>query len=123
MSAVLWLLQLVLALVFLALGLLMVTRPRDQLMRVLPWVEDFPGPVVTTVGVLELLGAACLVLPPVVGEWTVLVPVAATGLGILLVGVIVEHLTRRETGRLAGPAALLVAAAAVAVGRFGPWPL
>jgi uncharacterized membrane protein len=123
MSAVLWLLQLVLALVFMALGLLMVTRSREQLMPVLPWVEDFPEPVVTAVGVLELLGAACLVLPGVFGAWTVLVPVAATGLGILLVGVIVEHVTRRETGRLPGPVALLVAAAAVAVGRFGPWPL
>ena len=123
MSAVLWLLQIVLALVFLALGLLMVTRSREQLLDVLPWVEDFPAPVVRAVGVLELLGAACLVLPAVAGEWTVLVPAAATGLGILLVGLIVEHITRRETDRLPAPVALLVAAAAVAVGRFGPWPL
>src|SRR5689334_7543473 len=123
MSAVLWLLQIVLALVFLALGLLMVTRSREQLLRVLPWVEDFPAPVVTIVGVLELLGAVCLVLPAVFGVWTVLVPVAATALAILLVGVIVQYVSRRETSRLPGPLALLVAAAAVAVGRFGRWPL
>jgi uncharacterized membrane protein len=123
MSAVLWVLQIVLALVFLALGLLMVTRSREQLLRVLPWVEDFPAPVVRIVGVLELLGAAGLVWPALSSMWPVLVPVAATGLGILLIAVIVEHLTRREADQLPAPVALLVAAAAVAVGRFGPWPL
>jgi uncharacterized membrane protein len=122
-SALLWLLQIVLALVFLALGLLMVTRSRERLLPVVPWVEDFPQPVVTTIGVLELVGAAGLVLPAALGVWTVLVPVAATGLAILLVGAIVEHLARREADRLAAPVALLVAAAAVAAGRFGPWPL
>ena len=123
MSAVLWLLQIVLALVFLPLGLLKVTRSREQLLRVVPWVEDFPEPVVTAIGVLELLGAVGVLLPAVLGAGTVLVPVAATGLAILLVGALVQHVTRHETGQLAAPAALLVAAAAVAVGRFGPWPL
>jgi uncharacterized membrane protein len=123
MSTVLWLLQIVLALVFLPLGLLKVTRSRERLLRVAPWVEDFPEPVVTIIGVLELLGAAGVVLPAVLGVWTVLVPVAATGLGILLVGAVVEHLTRRETDQLPAPVALLIAAAAVAAGRFGPWPL
>lgn len=123
MSAVLWLLQIVLALVFLPLGLLKVTRSRDRLLRVAPWVEDFPDPVVTAIGVLELLGAVGVLLPAVLGAGTVLVPVAATGLAILLVGAVVQHLTRSETDQLPAPAALLVAAAAVAVGRFGPWPL
>jgi uncharacterized membrane protein len=123
MSAVLWLLQIVLALVFLPLGLLKVTRSREQLLRVVPWVEDFPEPVVTAIGVLELLGAVGVLLPAVLGAGTVLVPIAATGLAILLVGALVQHATRHETRQLPAPAALLVAAAAVAVGRFGPWPL
>jgi hypothetical protein len=123
MSAVLWLLQIVLALVFLPLGLLMLTRSRERLLDVLPWVEDFPQPVLTTIGVLEVLGAVGVALPAVFGVWPVLVPIAATGLGILLVGAVVEHIARGETGRLPAPVALLVAAAAVAVGRFGPWPL
>ena len=62
MNAVLWLLQIVLALAFLALGLLMVTRSRERLLRVAGWVEDFPEWVVTTIGVLELLAAVGLVL-------------------------------------------------------------
>jgi uncharacterized membrane protein len=123
MSAILWVLQIVLALAFLPLGVLKIRRSRAQLVRVAPWVEDFPEGVVTTIGALEILGAVGVVLPAVLGKWPVLVPVAATGLAILMIGAIVELLTRREVDRLSTPAALLVAATAVAIGRFGPWPL
>jgi uncharacterized membrane protein len=123
MSALLWVLQIVLALAFLPLGVLKVRRSRAQLMRVAPWVEDFPEAVVTTIGVLEILGALGVVLPGVLGVWPVLVPVAATGLAILMIGAIVELLTRREIDQISAPAALLVGATAVAIGRFGPWPL
>jgi uncharacterized membrane protein len=123
MSALLWVLQIVLALAFLPLGVLTVRRSRAQLMAVAPWVEDFPEPVVTTIGVLEILGALGVVLPGVLGVRPVLVPVAATGLAILMIGAIVERLTRHEFDQISAPAALLVAATAVAIGRFGPWPL
>jgi uncharacterized membrane protein len=122
-SSVLWLLQIVLALVFLGLGLLKVTRSRPRLLTVAPWVEDYPEPVVTSIGVLELLGAAGVVLPAVFGVATVLVPVAATGLAILMLAAVVTHLLRHENQQATAPAVLLLAALAVALGRFGPWPL
>jgi uncharacterized membrane protein len=122
-NAVLWVLQIVLALVFLALGLLMVTRSRERLLRVAGWVEDFPEPVVTTIGVLELLGAAGVLLPAVFGVGGVLVPIAALGLAVLLVGAIVTHLLRGEQDELGLPVALLLAATLVAAGRLSAWPL
>jgi hypothetical protein len=123
MSALLWVLQIVLALAFLPIGVLTIRRSRMRLVGVAPWVEDFPEPVVTAVGALEVLGAVGVVLPGVLGAAPVIVPVAATGLAILMIGAIVEHLTRHELDRISTPAALLVAATAVAIGRFGPWPL
>ena len=123
MNAVLWLLQIVLALAFLALGLLMVTRSRERLLRVAGWVEDFPEWVVTAIGVLELLGAVGVVLPGVLGVAGVLVPVAALGLVVLLIGAIVTHLLRGEQDEVSMPAALLIAAAVVAAGRLSAWPL
>lgn len=123
MNAVLWLLQILLALVFLALGLLMVTRSRERLMRVAGWVEDFPEPVVTAIGVLELLGAVGILLPAVLGVGTAVVPVAALGLAVLLVGAIVTHLLRGEQDDVAAPVVLLIAAAVVAAGRLSAWPL
>ncbi len=123
MNAVLWLLQIVLALAFLALGLLMLTQSRERLLRVAGWVEDFPQPVVTAIGVLELLGAVGVVLPGVLGVAGVVVPVAALGLAVLLVGAIATHLLRGEQDEVAAPVLLLVAAAAVAAGRLSAWPL
>ena len=123
MNAVLWLLQIVLALAFLALGLLMVTRSRERLLRVAGWVEDFPEWVVTTIGVLELLGAVGVVLPGVLGVAGVLVPVAALGLVVLLIGAIVTHLLRGEQDEVAAPVLLLIASALVAAGRLSAWPL
>ena len=123
MNAVLWLLQIVLALAFLALGLLMVTRSRERLLRVAGWVEDFPEWVVTAIGVLELLGAVGVVLPGVLGVAGVLVPVAALGLVVLLIGAIVTHLLRGEQDEVGMPVALLIAAAVVAAGRLSAWPL
>jgi uncharacterized membrane protein YphA (DoxX/SURF4 family) len=122
-NAVLWLLQIVLALAFLALGLLMVTRSRERLLRVAGWVEDFPEWVVTAIGVLELLGAVGVVLPGVLGVAGVLVPVAALGLVVLLIGAIVTHLLRGEQDEVSMPVALLIAAAVVAAGRLSAWPL
>jgi hypothetical protein len=122
-NAVLWVLQIVLALVFLALGLLMVTRSRERLLRVAGWVEDFPGGVVRVIGVLELLAAVGLVLPGVLGTGGVLVPVAALGLIVLLIGAITTHLLRGEQDEVGVPVALLIAAAVVAAGRLSAWPL
>ena len=123
MNAVLWLLQILLALAFLAIGLLMLARSRERLLQVAGWVEDFPAPAVRAIGVLELLGAVGVVLPGVLGVAGVLVPVAALGLAVILVGAIVTHLLRGEQDEVGLPVALLLAAAVVAAGRLSAWPL
>jgi hypothetical protein len=122
-NAVLWLLQILLALAFVALGLLMLTRSRERLLKVAGWVEDFPEPVVRTIGALELLGAAGLVRPLLVPGAGAVVPVAALGLTVLLVGAVVTHLLRREQDEVAAPVVLLIGAALVAAGRLSAWPL
>ncbi len=123
MNAVLWLLQILLALAFVALGLLMLTRSRERLLKVAGWVEDFPEPVVRVIGAVELLGAAGLLLPLLVPGAGAVVPVAALGLAVLLVGAVVTHLLRREQDEVATPVVLLIAAALVAAGRLSAWPL
>jgi uncharacterized membrane protein len=122
-NAVLWLLQILLALAFVALGLLMLTRSRERLLKVAGWVEDFPEPVVRVIGAVELLGAAGLLLPLLVPGAGAVVPVAALGLAVLLVGAVVTHLLRREQDEVATPVVLLIAAALVAAGRLSAWPL
>lgn len=123
MNAVLWLLQLLLGLAFLALGSLKLTRPREVLLRALPWVEDLPQGAVRAIGALEVLGALGVVLPAAVRAAPVLVPVAATGLALLALGAVATHLQRSERDRAVLPGVLLVVAVVVAAGRYGPWPL
>lgn len=122
MDVVLWILAGLLAAAFLATGLLKLVRSREQLAQAgLGWVEDFGDGTVRLIGVLEVLAAVGLVLPPVVGVAEVLVPLAATGLVLVMGGAIVTHARRGETSMVVVNVVLLVLAALVAWGRFGPY--
>ena len=86
------------------------------------WVEDFSGGAVKAIGVLEGLAAVGLILPPVLDIAPVLVPVAAVGLVLLMIGAMITHLRRGEAKVIVVNVVLLVMAAFVAWGRFGPQP-
>lgn len=123
MNVFLWIDAGVLAVVFVSTGLLKLARSRDQLAATgQHWVEDFGPGTVKGIGVLELLGAVGIVVPPLVGIAPVLAPVAASGLVLLMGGATVVHARRGEWGNAAGTVVLLVMAALVAWGRFGPYP-
>ena len=71
-------------------------------------------PLVRTIGVLEILGAAGLILPPLTGIAPWLAIAAAIGLVLIQAGGIVVHLSRGEARLIGLNIALLVAAAAAA---------
>jgi hypothetical protein len=84
------------------------------------WVEDFGGGAVKAIGVLEVLVAVGLVLPAALGIAPVLVPLAAVGLMLLMVGAIVVHSRRHEAKAIVVNLAYIALAGFVAWGRFGP---
>jgi DoxX-like family len=91
----------------------------DKLIKRLPWVEDFARrtphrPRRTGRG----LG---LILPGAFTIAAILTPLAATGLGIIMVLAMGVHARRREPQAIAFNAVLLAAAALIAWGRFGPY--
>lgn len=117
-SVVAWILQIVLALAFLAAGGLKLARPKPALVGAgLAWVDDFSGPSVKTIGALEVLGGLGLILPAVTGVATWLVPVAAIGLALTMAGAVVVHVRRREA--YLPPLVLGVLALVLAVIRLG----
>jgi uncharacterized membrane protein YphA (DoxX/SURF4 family) len=122
-NVVIWVLQILLALAFVAAGLTKLTRPRQQLATTMGWVEDFPDPGVRAIGALELLGALGLLVPALTGIATILVPIAAVGLALLMVGAAVTHRRRGELPLIGINAVLLVLAVVVAWARFGPYSL
>jgi uncharacterized membrane protein len=84
------------------------------------WAGDFPPGAVKAIGAVEVLGGLGLVLPAVVDIAPILVAWAALGLVAVMVGAAVTHLRRREAQMIPVNLVLLVLAAVVAWGRFGP---
>lgn len=124
MSIALWIIQGVLAAVFLCGGLMKVVQQRKRLATSgMDWVEDVPEPAVKAVGALEVLGAIGVILPAVTGIAPVLVPLAAIGLGLVMVGATALHIRRSEPQMVVVTGALLAMAAIVAWARFGPYAL
>lgn len=122
MNIVLWLIAGLLAAGFLAAGVMKLTRPREKLAASgMGWTEDFSPGVIKTIGALELLAAIGLILPAALNVAPVLVPLAATGLAVVMIGAMITHARRKESQMIAVNLVLLVLAAVVIWGRFGPY--
>ena len=124
MNVVLWIVAGVLAVAFLASGLMKLTQPKKKIVDSgMGWAEDFSDGAVKGIGALEVLGALGLILPAVFGVATGLVPIAATGLALVMLGAAITHARRKENQMIVINVVLLVLAAFVAWGRFGEWSL
>lgn len=114
MLAALWIINGLLALLFLAAGALKTVRPKEALASAgMPWVEDFGPRMVNLIGLAEVLAAIGLVLPLLLGIAPVLTPLAALGLVIVMIGAAVVHLRRSENASVPVVLAALAAASAV----------
>ena len=123
MNIALWIVTTLLALVFLASGALKLVSSNERLAASgMGWVDAFGTSGVKTIGILEVLGAAGLILPAILDVAPVLVPIAAVGTGLLMLGAIVTHARRREPQGIAVSAVLLVLSLVVIVGRFALVP-
>jgi uncharacterized membrane protein YphA (DoxX/SURF4 family) len=125
MNIVLWILAALLAAVFLAAGGMKLAQPKEKLTANpnMAWAADFSPGLIKTIGALEVLAAIGLILPAALGIVPVLVPLAALGLVLLMVGAAITHARRGETRAIVTNVVLIVLAGVVAVGRFGPYPL
>jgi uncharacterized membrane protein len=124
MNIALWVVAGLLAVAFLAAGLMKVTTPKAKLVERLPWAADYSDGQVKGIGIVEVLGAVGLILPGITGIAPVLVPLAATGLAIVMVLAAIMHLRRGDGFAAVVPNIVLFALAVfVAWGRFGPYPL
>ena len=122
MNVVLWIIAAVLAVAFLGAGLMKLGQPKKKIVDSgMGWAEDFSDGAVKGIGALEVLGALGLILPAVFDIATVLVPIAATGLALIMLGAAVTHARRKENQMIVINVVLLVLAAFVAWGRFGEW--
>jgi uncharacterized membrane protein YphA (DoxX/SURF4 family) len=123
MNLALWIVAIVLAASFAGSGLMKLLVPKDKLVSFgQGWAQDYTPTNIRLIGVVELLGAAGLILPAVTHIVPILVPLAAIGLALVMVGAAAVHARRKETMNIGVNAVLLALAVFVAWGRFGPYP-
>ncbi|MGW8970657.1 DoxX family protein [Streptomyces platensis] len=122
MNITLWIITSVLALAFLAAGLMKISQPREKLAASgMAWAEDFSPGSVRAIGAVEALGALGLILPAALGIAPALAAWAALGLAATMLGAAAVHLRRKEAKAIPVNLVLLLLAAVVAWGRFGPY--
>jgi hypothetical protein len=120
MNKTLWILQVLLALVFLAHGVMFLVPPPDiavQMNAFLPrWFQVF-------LGVAEVLAAVGLTLPGLTRILPGLVPAAAAGVMIVTGSATILHVWRSELSSAAITFVLLLMATFVAYGRSRRLPI
>lgn len=121
MHTALWIVASVLAVAFFAVGAMKLIQPRAKLADAgMTYVEDFSDHTVKLIGALEILAAIGLIVPALLDLATILVPLAATGLAVVMIGAITVHARRSETQSIALNLVLGGLVVFVAWGRFGP---
>jgi uncharacterized membrane protein len=118
MNIALWIIAGLLAAQFLGVGILKIAKgstisagnPR------MAWADDYSDRALRGIGTAEVLGALGLILPGVTQIATWLVPAAALGLVLLMIGAIRRHTIRHEP--VVMNAMLIVALLVAAVGRI-----
>ena len=118
LNTALWAVQVVLGLMFAAVGAMKVFQPISALVASLPFAATFPPALIRFIGIAELAGAIGLIVPAATRIAPGLTPLAGTGLTVVMVLASVFHLSRGEFGNL--PVTILLGALAAFV-AWGRW--
>jgi DoxX-like family len=119
MSCLLWIVQGLLAALFLFAGVMKLVMPLEQL----EGPVALPGTFIRFIGVVEVLGAFGLILPSLLRIRPGLTPLAAVGLVIIMVGAVVITLKGGDLAPAVIPLAVGLLAAFVAYARWRLAPI
>jgi uncharacterized membrane protein len=123
MNIALWIIQGLLALVFLMFGFIKTFRPLESLKKSMSWTNNVPPIAVRLLGVAEILGAIGLILPGVTNILPWLTVVAAVGFMIVMIGACILHALHKEYNVIGVTIILLFLAALIVIGRLAIAPL
>jgi uncharacterized membrane protein YphA (DoxX/SURF4 family) len=119
MNIALWIIQVLLALLFLFAGGMKLIIPPDVLASMgSPNQVHLPGLLVRFIGVCEVLGALGLILPGLFRTRRGLTPLAATGLVIIMIGAVVLTIIGDGIGAAIVPLVTTLLLVFVAYGRW-----
>lgn len=123
MNIALWIVAGLLAVVYVGSGGLKVIATKERIAATGPaagWVENFKPRTIKAVGVFEVLGGLGLVLPAALGIAPDLVPLAALGLAMIMVGAVVTRISRQEYKLMLVDLTYLILLGFMVWGRLGP---
>jgi len=118
MNIILWIVQILLAFVFISHGRLMWFPLEPKQQEMLGYIEAIPMGLRRFTAVAESLAGVGLILPWLTGILPWLTPMAAVGLVLVMVGAIIFHVPRKEYPNIVFNLVLLALAAFVAYERF-----
>jgi len=119
LSVTLWVIQVLLALLFLFSGCMKFVIPVEVMTKQVA----LPGAFIHFIGVAEIFGAMGLILPGALRIRTVLTPLAASCLTVIVIGATVIVLRIGGVGQAIFPFVTALFSAFVAYGRWGLAPL
>ena len=118
-----WIIQILLALLFVMAGILKMTQPIEKLKQRMTYVESLSPASTRVIGALELAGGLGLILPMLTNILPWLTPLAALGLVLTMIGGALLHVVRKEYALIGINVVLLGLAAFVLYARFDLLPL
>ncbi|HVR33715.1 MAG TPA: DoxX family protein [Acidimicrobiia bacterium] len=122
MHRLLWLLQVVFGLYFVAIGVMHFVLP-DGLPEAMSWMYDLPDTLHVVSGTAEILGGLGLILPGLTHIRPELTWMAAFGLAIVMLGAAVWHIGRGEYVQMALNVVTLAVLVFIGYGRLRLHPL
>ena len=117
MNTALWIIQILLSVMMLAIGYMKTFYPVETLSK-FSWTTRSSKGFIRFVGISELLIGIGLILPELTGVCEVLTPYAALSLCMIMVLAMVEHIRYHESRQIWTNVLIIFLSAFVAIGRF-----
>lgn len=118
MKALLWTLQITVAVILLVSGYTKVFLPHEQLADAAEWTGAYTEIFVRYIGVIDILGGLGLILPGLLNIYPRITGYTAMGIAILMVAAMVLHIDRYEFGAIWINIFILIASVIIAYGRL-----
>lgn len=123
LNIALWVVQVLLAALYLMAGSTKLFQPIEEMAKMLPWVAEVPSGVVRFIGLSELLGGVGMLLPSILRIQPGLTPIAAVGLAVIQLLAAIFHVSKGETSVIGANILFMAMALFVAWGRMGKAPI
>lgn len=119
----LWIAQILLSVSLIWAAYVKLFQSIERLEVMWPWTGEVSPELVRFTGIIDLLGALGVLLPALFRFKTILIPIAAAGIVLLMISASIFHICRGEASQIWFNLVFGAVAAFVAYGRFKLAPI